>query len=211
MRLNIRILLGGAAAAVLLSSCASAGNSPDGASKAEANDAPAKVMLESSLVGYYGEPTLAAFARSSFVSKIVVGQVVATRSVVYEDATVYTEVTIQPDNPREAPIATRETGGVVTFDQVRDAFEGHVSDAELARRADEKIEFVDSSFPVRSEVGQHVLVMLSGEPTDPGGYFTAARLVVGKDQRYAWPATPPNERWAPAVDAAAASDLARLK
>ncbi|MFJ9313929.1 hypothetical protein ACIRN4_07020 [Pimelobacter simplex] len=115
------------------------------------------------------------------------------------------------DNPKEAPITAREPGDLVTFDQVRDAFEGHVPEAEPDSQADEKIEFVDSSFPVRSEVGQHVLVMLSGDPTDPGGYFTAARLAAGKDQNNAWPAPPPNERWAPTVDAADASDLARLK
>ena len=58
---------------------------------------------------------------------------------------------------------------------------------------------------------QHVLVMLSGKPTDPGGQFTAASLVQRADGSYGWPDPPPNSAWASSLSTDDAVTLDRMK
>lgn len=88
------------------------------------------VRLEGSRYAAYALPSLARFARSGLIDRVVIGTVTATRSYVARDGsgTVMTRmtVTIDPSAGRPSEVITiREVGGVVRLRDVRSGIEAH--------------------------------------------------------------------------------------
>lgn len=169
-----------------------------------------RVGMQGARVAAYGAESLDEFARSSFVSKVVIGRVISTESRVYspkEDDVVYTEVTIEPDNAPGTVVRMRELGGIVRMSQVAGSLSGHVSEEELARRGDELVEYTNVDFPVHSAVGDRVLALLGGQPSGLG-YFSAAALVQDDSGAFVWPSKAPNDAWEHSVSATQAERMA---
>lgn len=215
-----KIALGVAAVIVGCSACSTQGaesddsNTDEPANVSASDDIPRRVTVHSSKVGDYGRPTVEDFVSSSFVTRVVEGDVTKVDTVVLEDDDVYTVVTISsPPTDGEGSaeqVVTRESGGTVTLEQVREAYEAHVSDDELNKNADQKIVYEYEDAQPHSKLGQHVFVMLAGSPDDPGGYYTAAVMVQEQDGDYVWPeSVMPNPQWEKSlteVDVARISD-----
>ena len=163
---------------------------------------------EGLLVASYARPTLQAFAADRFVTVIATGVVTRVRPFV-GGGEVQTSVRIRTADGRV--LTTREPGGRVLLSQVRADFAGHIPAARLKRHLDEWVDYVDADGPTHSRVGQQVLVMLGGRPSDPGGQFTVAEMVRSADGSYTWLNPPGNPGWTRSLSAADAAALDRLK
>jgi hypothetical protein len=158
---------------------------------------PATVIMDGALRREYFAPSLSAFTRSGLVTQVVRGQIVATDVRVQEPGTeVFTFVTIEVDGGRlrGSQVVTRSHGGVVTLGQVAADFEGRMEPAEIEKHADSLVDYQVDGQP-HPKVGEHVLALLGGQSTDPGGYFTAAILIQDSDGRFSWPGVRANPDW----------------
>lgn len=195
---RIQVLAGTILATMTLGACASTGELGATSGGDVAFVAPDVAVLESSLRREYFLPDLTAFVKSDLVTSIVEGRVVETDTRVLEPGTeVVTFVTLEVAGGKgEKPhqIVTRETGGTVTLEQVRAEFEGRVSEADLDRNANKVIEYRSEGWPV-SQPGENVLVFLGGTQEDPGGFFTALKLLPDGKGTFEWPEGAPNPSW----------------
>ena len=191
---------GAAGLAIAMSACSGTATSDRASLAAEIDSFTAPtVMMDGAKVAAYDAASPGAFAQTPLVTAVVTGTVTDVESVVYDDADVYTAVTIEVDSPEASEprtIMTRELGGTVPLGEVREDFEGRVPDAVLDAHADDPVTYVQTEEPVHSEVGQQVAVFLGGSPTDYGGYFSAATMILSPTGSYEWQQDEaPNAEW----------------
>ena len=156
--------------------------------------------MDGALTVPYSLDNLDEFAKSSIISDVVVGTVIATKTYVVEPgAEVYTDVVIEVTSARTAEpgsrITIRENGGIVTLAQVKSVMEGRLSAEEIRKQADTTIDFSIKNQP-HTQKGQSVLFFVGGQVSDPGGQYAAARMIDEKDDgQYSWMGEPFNDAW----------------
>lgn len=220
---SMTLALAAGAVAVALTGCSAEPDNhatlPKPSAASAVSDAPAPgvagtkadhtVIIDGALTRAYGLPTIEDFARSSFISDVITGEVISTTSYVVDPGTeVFTDVTIKVTAARNAASGTavtlRETGGVVRLGDVGSAFAGRMSAEELKARADDTVDFKIGHQP-HTQPGEHVLVFVGGLPSDPGGRYIAARMVDEANRgRFTWMGEPFNDTWVPVLDRASA-------
>ncbi len=156
--------------------------------------------MEGVLSTPYFLPSLDEFAKSALVTDVVAGTVESTRTYVMGTGDdVYTDVALRVRSARSASpgslVTIRESGGIVTLDQIKSNFEGRLTGEEIQRQADKTVDMKIAG-QAHSQKGDRVLFFVGGRTTDPGGQFAVARMVDATGSgEYRWMGEAFNHDW----------------